>query len=67
MCVIGYDDDMYGGAFEIQNSWGTGWGNDGYIWISYGTFAAFVNQAYEISEDSRREFCAALIRADVLR
>jgi hypothetical protein len=51
MCVVGYDDDMYGGAFEIQNSWGTDWGNDGYIWISYADFAAFVYQAYEIIEN----------------
>jgi len=51
MCVVGYDDDQYGGAFEIQNSWGTWWGNEGYIWVSYNNFAAFVNQAYEIIEN----------------
>jgi len=51
MCVVGYDDDMYGGAFEIQNSWGTSWGNNGYIWIRYGDFAAFVDEAYEIIEN----------------
>ena len=51
MCVVGYDDDMYGGAFEIQNSWGTNWGNNGYIWIRYGDFAAFVNEAYEMIEN----------------
>jgi len=51
MCVIGYDDDMYGGAFEIQNSWGTGWGNDGYIWITYSDFAHFVGEAYEMIDN----------------
>jgi len=51
MVVVGYDDDMYGGAFEIQNSWGTGWGNGGYIWITYGDFAGFVNEAYEMIEN----------------
>ena len=50
MCVVGYDDDMGGGAFEIQNSWGTRWGNEGYIWIRYSDFAAFVDEAYEIIE-----------------
>ncbi|MDR1839584.1 MAG: C1 family peptidase [Treponema sp.] len=50
LCVVGYDDDMYGGAFEIQNSWGTSWGNDGYIWVRYSDFAAFVYEAYEIIE-----------------
>jgi hypothetical protein len=51
MCVIGYDDTKYGGAFEIQNSWGTDWGNEGYIWIRYNDFAAFVYEAYEIIEN----------------
>jgi len=51
MCVVGYDDDQYGGAFEIQNSWGTNWGNSGYIWISYADFAAFTNEAYEVIEN----------------
>jgi hypothetical protein len=51
MCVVGYDDNKYGGAFEIQNSWGTRWGNDGYIWISYRDFVAFIVQAFEILEN----------------
>jgi hypothetical protein len=51
MCVVGYDDDMYGGAFEIQNSWGTVWGNNGYIWVRYGDFARYVDEAYEIIEN----------------
>jgi hypothetical protein len=51
MCVVGYDDTKYGGAFEIQNSWGTGWGNKGYIWIPYSVFNQFVAEAYELIEN----------------
>jgi len=51
MCVVGYDDSRYGGAFEIQNSWGEGWGERGYIWIKYDDFAWFVNEAYELIEN----------------
>jgi hypothetical protein len=51
MCVVGYDDTMYGGAFEIQNSWGADWGNEGYIWISYRDFALFVAEAYAVVEN----------------
>jgi len=51
MCVVGYDDNKYGGAFEIQNSWGTSWANEGYIWVRYNDFAAFVYEAYEIIEN----------------
>jgi len=48
MCVIGYDDTKYGGAFEIQNSWGNWWGNGGYIWIKYSDFQKWVKYAYEM-------------------
>jgi formylglycine-generating enzyme required for sulfatase activity len=52
LCVVGYDDDKYGGAFEIMNSWGEEWGNGGYIWISYDTFGKWVEQAWVISDDT---------------
>jgi len=48
MCVVGYDDNKAGGAFLVQNSWGVEWGNSGYIWIKYATFADFTKYAYEI-------------------
>lgn len=51
LCVVGYDDNKYGGAFEIQNSWGTNWGNDGYIWIPYTVFDKFAREAYEMIEN----------------
>lgn len=35
MCIVGYDDGVAGGAFEIMNSWGIGWGNKGFCWITY--------------------------------
>ena len=31
VAVIGYDKD---GNFLVKNSWGTGWGNGGYVWVS---------------------------------
>ena len=48
MCVVGYDDDKYGGAFEIMNSWGTYWGAGGYIWIKYEDFRNNVRYAYDV-------------------
>ena len=36
--VVGYDDDRYGGAFKVLNSWGYGWGDRGFFWIPYDTF-----------------------------
>jgi len=48
LCVVGYDDNKYGGAFEVANSWGGDWGNDGFLWIRYKDFAEFVKYAYEV-------------------
>jgi len=50
MCVVGYDDTKYGGAFEILNSWGANWGNGGYVWIPYDVFDNFAAQAFELIE-----------------
>lgn len=45
ICLVGYDDDRVivnledgsqtVGAFEVRNSWGSGWGDKGYGWIPY--------------------------------
>ena len=49
--AVGYDDDKFGGAFEIQNSWGRRWGTDGYIWIRYQDFGNHAMEAYELIEN----------------
>lgn len=48
LSVIGYDNEKYGGAFEVINSWGNRWGNDGFIWIRYNDFVNFTKYAYEV-------------------
>lgn len=49
MMIIGYDNNMpytdrngqqQKGAYRIQNSEGTGWGDNGYVWMAYETFLA---------------------------
>jgi C1A family cysteine protease len=33
--LVGWDDTR--GAWHLRNSWGTNWGEDGYMWIKYGS------------------------------
>jgi hypothetical protein len=46
MAVIGYDDQRQ--AFRLQNSWGTGWGDRGYAWISYDALKSRLRGAFVI-------------------
>jgi len=46
MCVIGYDDNLEGGAFQIMNSWGEEWGDRGIAWVRYRDFERFTKEAY---------------------
>lgn len=48
MCVVGYDDNQYGGAFQIMNSWGKDWGQQGLVWVKYDDFCSAVHYAYEM-------------------
>jgi C1A family cysteine protease len=64
MCVIGYDDnkvigkDANGktvrGAFQIMNSWGPEWGNNGVAWVGYSDFRTYVKEAYGIDPLPKR-------------
>ena len=56
MVLSGYDDNKQ--AFRVRNSWGTGWGDNGSIWVDYDffcksfCFAAFVAQNPTVSSPS---------------
>ncbi len=50
MVVVGYDDTRgREGAFQVMNSWGTRWGEDGFIWIGYSDFTQYCPFAFEFS------------------
>ncbi|MCK9212185.1 MAG: hypothetical protein M0P61_15200 [Ignavibacteriaceae bacterium] len=48
VAVVAYDDSLYGGSFQIMNSWGTNWGKDGFTWIRYSDFDFFCLMAFEV-------------------
>jgi hypothetical protein len=55
MCVIGYDNYKYGGSFEVMNSWGKEYGDNGFIWIKYSDFEKHVDQAWIMDLENFRE------------
>ena len=57
MCVIGYDDRKFGGAFQIMNSWGPEWGKNGVGWVRYGDFKNYVREAYGIGSIAQKKQC----------
>lgn len=65
LCIVGYDDNKYGGAFEVINSWGSRWGNRGFLWIRYNDFLKFTRYAYEVfaigkSNDNTYDFSGSI-------
>tara|TARA_B110000114_G_C15095465_1_gene401095 strand:- start:2755 stop:3984 length:1230 start_codon:yes stop_codon:yes gene_type:complete len=48
LCVIGYNDNKFGGAFKIVNSWGVDYGDNGYLWVKYDDFIEFVVEIYVV-------------------
>jgi hypothetical protein len=52
MVVVGYDDNKYGGAFEIMNSWGTRFRNGGFFWVKYADFKKYIKTAYVLVDSA---------------
>lgn len=52
--VVGYDNNKYGGAFKVINSWGSSWGDKGYFWLPYSFAEEVVFQAW-VMEDKKNQ------------
>lgn len=50
ICIVGYDDNKLDGAFEVMNSWGTEWGNQGFFWITYEQIKQYGSYALEMMD-----------------
>jgi len=52
LCVIGYND--YSRRFEIMNSWGTNWGNDGFFYLGYDDYALLTKYGYQLEPEDEK-------------
>ncbi len=50
VCIVGYDDNKFGGAFEVINSWGEDWGNNGFFWLTYDQLMQYGSYALEMMD-----------------
>ena len=48
--IVGYDDELFGGAFKVINSYGTSWGDGGYFWLPYEHLGRVVSEAYVLQD-----------------
>ena len=48
VCLVGYDDAKFGGAFEIVNSWGKNWGTGGFTWVRYEEVKDYFRYGFEL-------------------
>lgn len=68
MAVVGYDDTVEGGAFQIMNSWGDDWGQGGVAFVRYKDFDHFVKEAYGLYPmgDAKAEQAGQQVRFGLL-
>tara|TARA_Y100000768_G_scaffold383170_1_gene364832 strand:+ start:871 stop:2091 length:1221 start_codon:yes stop_codon:yes gene_type:complete len=70
MTIIGYDDYKFGGSFEIMNSWGTDFGENGFLWIPYNKFYSLIeerNLSYNKTNSFVLEYSDNLYSSDNIR
>ncbi len=59
LVVIAYDDQKYGGAVQVLNSWGTQWGQSGLMWIKYADVKQILIEAFRIRLQDEWDFLPA--------
>jgi hypothetical protein len=52
IACVDYDDARAGGSFLLVNSWGTGWGDAGFAWISYDVLRKIFRSACSFQDDT---------------
>lgn len=56
MTIIGYDDNLYGGTFEVMNSWGEDWGINGFTRIRYKDAADWIVAGWAVEKQTNNVY-----------
>jgi hypothetical protein len=77
MTIVGYDDNSFGGSFEIMNSWGEDWGINGFTRIRYSDAANWIvagwaferksNSTYKFDGDFREKYDSIKPNEDMIK
>lgn len=78
MTLVGYDDNLWidinandkvdsgeTGAFKIANSWGTDYGNNGYMWVAYDALNEESCVEGVVADPSREAIFSEIVRIEV--
>lgn len=65
VCIVGYDDTKFGGAFKAVNSYGEKWGDNGFFWISYTDFDTYAKYGFQAYARPAKDAGRVQLSADV--
>jgi hypothetical protein len=65
VCIVGYDDKKFGGAFKIINSWGDSFGEEGYFWVRYSDYRKQAKNAFQAFLPTKKSKKETIMAADV--
>lgn len=65
LCIIGYDDSKWGGAFEVVGSHGKSWGKHGFTWVKYDDVADVFQYGFELFDTQYGQCLVKTLEAQV--